>query len=302
MGLVPRNESPDALWFGIGVHEALAVWYKSGRQRGVQPATTFAKWCGEEERYISANYSDRDKEWFDKPKFENAKELGIAMLKGYVETYGKDSDWDVIAIEHPFKTRLVIDGEPFVEFWSTWDGVYRYLGDGRIYLMEHKTATQIQLAYLGLDDQAGSYLAVAEAYLKAKDILKPSEHIEGITYNYLRKSMPDERPQNADGQFLNKDGTVSKKQPPKYFVRQTVERTAAESKIQLVRMSNEVQWMNAVRSGEMPVIKNTTKDCTYCEFFTMCQLHERGGNGWEAFMRADFDQLNPYERYQGKSA
>jgi PD-(D/E)XK nuclease superfamily len=299
MGLVPRGESVDALWFGIGVHEALAQWYRPGLRRGTHPARYFTKWAGEEERYIRSNFSDRDREWFDAPKFDNALDLGTAMLEGYVDKYGKDPEWEVIDTEHPFKTRIFTSREdaPFAEFWSTWDGVYRDLRDGRLYLMEHKTATQIQTAYLPLDDQAGAYWAVAGPYLRAKGILKPDEEIEGITYNFLRKSMPDERPCNEEGQYLNKDGTVSKRQPPPYFVRHTELRVPAEQRTQLMRMADEVKWMNAVRSGEMPVIKNTTKDCTYCEFFLMCQMHEHGGNGWEELMRAEYDQLNPYERY-----
>lgn len=300
-GLVPRGDSADALWFGIGIHEALAIWYQLGLKRGRHPAAYFEEWCGEEERYIRANFADRDKEWIDGPKFENARELGINMLERYVEYYGKDQEWDVIAIEHPFRTRLKTNGEPFVEFWSTWDGVYRDLRDGQVYLMEHKTATAIQLAYLALDDQAGAYWAVADPYLRAQGILGKNERIAGITFNFLRKSMGDDRPKDEQGQYLNKDGSVSKKQPPPYFVRETVPRTPAEGRTQLQRMANEVQWMNAIRDGSMPLIKNTGKDCTYCEFFLMCQLHERGGTGWQALRDADFDQLNPYERYE-KSA
>jgi PD-(D/E)XK nuclease superfamily len=301
MGLVPRGQMADPLWFGIGIHEALAKWYGKGKRRGPHPAKTFAKWVGQEERDIRANYADRDKEWFDSPKFEDARDLGIAMLEGYVDKYGKDQNWDVIAIERQFRVLVTWDGVPIAEFWSTWDGVYRDLDDGLVKLMEHKTAAQIMLAYLDIDDQGGAYWAVAGPILRAEGVLKLNEQISEITYNFLRKSMQDERPTNDAGMYLNKDGSISKKQPPPYFIREPVERIPAEQKIQMQRLAEEVTVMNAMRDGTIPVTKSTQRDCPSCEFFLMCKTHEHGGNGWEAIMRADFNQANPYGRYE-KSA
>jgi len=298
MGLIPKGESPDALWFGIGVHIALAEWYKLGLKRGPHPAKTFAEWCGEEEREIRASYGDRDSEWYDEPKFEDARDLGIAMLEGYVDEYGKDPTWDVIAIEQQFRITLMRAGVPIAEFWSTFDGVYRDLADrGKIKLMEHKTTRAIQPAYLALDDQGGAYWAVAGYLLRKNGILKPGEDIAEITYNFLRKAQPDPRERNAEGAYLNLDGSVSKKQPPPLFAREPVERHPAEQKRQLERLSDEVAVMNAMRSGELPITKSTTKDCTFCEFFVMCQLHERGGDKWQSLQRSEYYQRNPYDRY-----
>lgn len=294
MGLIPIGESIDALWFGIGIHEALALWYREGKKRGPHPAKTFAEWCGEEERWIRAS----TEEWDDEAKYEDARELGIAMLEGYVDKYGKDSNWYVISTERSFKIRLRDrEGNVIVEFWSTWDGVYRDENDGRIYLMEHKTASQIQTMYLTLDDQGGSYWAVATMILRAEGVLKPKETIAGITYNFLRKAMPDERPRDATGAYLNKDGSVSKRQPAPYFIRENPERFPDEQATQVERLTNEVKWMNAIRDGSLPVIKSTTKDCPFCPFFDMCVLHERGGDDWQELMRAEYVQRNPYERY-----
>jgi hypothetical protein len=302
MGLIPKGETPDALWFGIGVHEALAQWYDAGSKRGISPAVYWRNWSEGEERDIRANLPDRDREWDDKPKFEEAHELGSEMLLGYTELYGKDPQWEVLAVERQFRVLVKWHGEPIAEFWSTWDGVYYDNVDGRIKLMEHKTATQIQTAYLELDDQAGLYWAVAAPLLRDEGVLGQKDNIHEITYNFLRKSMPDDRPRDESGAYLNKDGTVSKKQPPPYFVRHAVERTAAERRSQMERLAGEVAHMNAVRRGDLPVTKSTTKDCTLCPFFTMCKIHERGGKAWEHIMRADYDQIYPYERYNKSAA
>lgn len=294
MGLVPKGQTPDALWFGIGVHLSLASWYGKGKKRGPHPAETFALWSAGEERDIRAQHADRNSEWYDEAKFLDARELGVSMLEGYVAKYDKDQGLFVVAIEQQFRIAVTSQGEKVAVFGSTFDGVVRDLADGRIYLFEHKTAGQISLAYLELDDQAGAYWAVANAVLRAQGLIGPSEFISGILYNFLRKSLEDPRPVNSDGQRLNLDGGVSKKQPPDRYVRHIVERSPAEQRTQLERMADEVVVMNAMRSGEIPVFKNTTRDCTWCEFFTMCTLHERGGESWKTVMKADFRVEDPY--------
>jgi len=303
-GLVKRGEAPDALWFGIGVHEALAAWYLKGERRGPHPAETFDTWVGEEIRFIRASMAERDTEWYDEPQYEDARSLGVAMLQGYVEKYGRDSDWDVIAIETPFRVRITRQGRPIGRFWSTFDGVYRDLSDGLVYLMEHKTAASIDTAYLEIDDQGGSYFAVATQLLRARGILGPTEHIAGITYNYLRKSMPDDRPVNELGQSLNQDGSVSKRQPVPQFVRQVVERAPSEVRTQMARMADEVAVMNAVREGVIPLTKTPTKMCPrMCEFWDLCGLHERGSTrAIEAMKNSTFHSDDPYNRYRKSSS
>src|SRR5579872_1493682 len=241
MGLVvPDGLMSDHLWLGIGVHEALAQWYKKGKRRGRHPAQFFDEWAGDDIRYIRTYMDDEHREWYDEPKYEDAHELGFAMLENYVEEYGKDSDWEVLATEQPFKVKISRQGQPLAYFASRFDGVIRSAEDGQVYLLEHKTAGSIRTAYLDLDDQAGAYWAVASSVLREKGILGPKENIAGIIYNFLRKWMGDDRPQDEHGNYLNKDGSVSKKQPPPAFQRETVTRSPAESRTQMERLAAEV--------------------------------------------------------------
>jgi len=291
MGYRQRSPQADALWFGIGVHEALAQWYLKGKKRGPHPADTFEEWAGEEINF-ARTYLD---ETFDEPVWVDAKELGIAMLEQYIAYYGRDSQWEVIATEQEFRVRIMHDRTPLAYFASRWDGVVRDLSDGNIYLAEHKTASQIVTAYLELDDQGGSYWAVASQLLQRQGILRPDEHIAGIIYNFLRKALPDERPQNADGMYLNKDNSVSKRQPPPAFVRTVVERSPKEQNTQLTRIADEVAVMNAVRHGTIPITKTPTKDCPRCPFWIPCTLHERGNkHAFDEVMKNNYRQENPY--------
>jgi hypothetical protein len=297
-GLVPNGEVADALWFGTGVHLALADWYELGYKRGPHPADTFATWAGDELREIRASLTEKDHEWYDEPKYLDAVELGVAMLEAYVDKYGKDRNWKIIAIEQPFRVKVTSHGKAIAWFLSTFDGVMRDKSDGRIYLIEHKTAAQIDLAYLELDDQAGAYWAVATAVLRGMKILKPDEEIAGIVYNFLRKSLPDDRPVNEEGLRLNQDGKVSKRQPPPAFVRHTVERSGGELKSQMLRLADEVTWMNAMRDGSLPVLKFTGRHCArFCDYFDMCKLHEKGGDAWLELAESLYTRRSPYDRY-----
>jgi PD-(D/E)XK nuclease superfamily len=295
MGLTTRGESADALWFGIGVHEALAAWYLKGKKRGPHPADTFDAWCGDQIRHVRAAFTDRDREWYDEPLFLDARELGVAMLEEYIKKYGRDEHLYILAIEQPFLVTIKDDGVPVVKFGSRFDGVARdESADDAVVLLEHKTAAQIQLAYLEIDDQAGAYWAVATQVLRAQKLIGKDDSLSGILYNFLRKSMPDDRPKNELGESLNKNGTISKRQPTPAFVRELVERSPKEIAAQLQNIADEVSVMNRVRSGDLPILKSRTRDCTWCQFFAMCRLHDRGNSAWRELAKSEYTQRDPY--------
>jgi hypothetical protein len=293
-GLVPKGTPATPLWFGTGIHEALAQWYRPGLERGIHPADFWLDWV--EDEYV------------------NAKELGEAMLVGYVDKYDIDETWDVIGTEEPFQinipnripdlaTALSDKRDILAIYAGTFDGVYRDLIDGAIWLMEHKTAKTISLRHLPLDDQAGSYWAVASRILQARGILRKGDRIEGIMYNFLRKALPDSRPVNEEGQHLNKNGSVSKSQPSPLFVREPVYRDRRERATQLRRIQDEALEMDIARSQPDRIIKNPTSDCSWdCSFYDMCLLHEKGDGSWEDYRDAMFEVRDPYADHRKSAA
>ena len=208
-GLVPIGRMSDALWFGTGVHLALAKWYCGpGFKRGPVPAETFAAWSAGEIRYIkSSNTLGTGAVSYIEEKLVPAQQLGAVLLDRYVDHYGYDDDWDVIDPERSGQVDIMDPDWPdkllAIYAW-TWDLLYRSATTGRIWLGEHKTAKSIRLDYLPLDDQAGAYWAMAGPYLRNEGLIGKRERIAGITYNFLRKSLPDDRPRNADGHYCNK--------------------------------------------------------------------------------------------------
>ena len=195
-GLRPKRE-PVPFWFGTAVHESLAAWYIPGTQRGPHPAETFDTLL-EGER-LTLIFDDESE-----AKYVDSRAMGIDMLTHYVEVYGDEPNKEYIAPE--FKGAVILNRPavtlfgkhyPVQKRWMryhfTYDGVYRDLATGEIWLDEHKTAASIWGDFLPLDDQAGSYYALAQARLERAGILKPGEEIAGIMYNFLRKALRDTR-------------------------------------------------------------------------------------------------------------
>lgn len=341
--------SKPALWFGTAVHESLAEWYQQGTTRGAHPAETILKVLDPMRKIIV-----RDEE--DEVKFVQAQELGVQMMNRYVDNYGTDPSWDVIATEQTFQVWIPHPKRTgrWMRYVGTADGVYRDLDTGEIKLMEHKTASSISTSHLGLDDQAGSYWAIMNGKLRKMGVLGKRESIAGITYNILRKALNDERPQNADGLYTNKpikkhyvDAIVSREgfphedlpgetwtslgkwsiedlkaqtdkwgitvfgepsasQPPPYFERLDVYRSAAERKTMITRIQNEGLHMEAIRTGALPLYKTPSQSgflaCTSCEFFRLCQMHESGEEYFEDYKAAEFITRDPYEDHRNKKS
>lgn len=216
-GLRPK-ETPKALWFGSAIHEALAEYYQPGFKRSKDYIDKFREYADMEGEYIRTNVGAIDEEaWVD------ARNLGEQMLINYHKHYGGDKNWDVIGTEQPFAVRIptipkdlredeitplhrrLADqvGSYFI-LNGTLDGNYRDKDDKRIKLMEHKTAATISTRHLPMDNQAGTYWMASATVGRSAGWLGAKENISGITYNFLRKALADERPKDAQGYATNK--------------------------------------------------------------------------------------------------
>jgi hypothetical protein len=214
-GLKPRGSDRTPLWFGTGVHLGLAEWYIPGAKRGVHPAETFANYAKDSLHTIKLQDATDEAV----AEYEDGAALGEILLNAYVEHWGRDESWDFIQAEKAFSIDVPWPGNDrqglydvseltpadlLLVYKGTWDGVYRDLEDGKIKLLETKTAAQISTSHLSLDDQAGSYWAIASHSLREEGLIGSKERIHGITYNFLRKGKPDERPKDAEGYACNK--------------------------------------------------------------------------------------------------
>jgi hypothetical protein len=290
---------------------ALAGWYIPGIKRGVHPAKTFAKAYDAE---IARNEEIFGFRVGDDEKWENARDLGIAMMNNYVDEYGQDSEWKVIATEMPFKVlvhhEVRIDEWPHsrVEPWFYYvgivDGVWEHRVSHDLWIPDHKSTAGIgdsKLNYLQVDDQAGSYWSWGVDYLREVGILKPKQQLAGMLYNFLRKAMPDERPSkivNGKRMYLNLDGSVSKKQPSPYFLRQPIYRDEFDREEAKRRALVDFRRTELFRSGELEMTKNPGMfTCPTCAMRDACELHETG-NDWEGFLNQTTKSWDPYAEHE----
>jgi len=357
-GLTTKSIRPGALWFGIGIHLALQERYKyKGLRRGKDVLKVWRDYVGEEIAFVNTtNYEDADPNVAPEQEWVEAQALGEAMLGAYLDKYGKDERWHVISAEQTFEIPIPrpmsaserrtnssaqrIARIPLVYYNGTFDLVAldaEAEEENSLLLWDHKTAKQITTSHLSLDDQAGAYWAIASDVLAHQGLIKPGMKLDGILYNFLRKTIPDDRPTNVDGEATNKPtkqqyiaafpkdvqdwaqdkkttladlvrmaneygiivlGDVSKTQPTPMFVRETVVRTRNERRTQIQRIQGEALLAEKYRTRELPLIKNPTKDCSWdCSFFSMCELHEAGGD-WQEYRDAVYKKTDPYANHR----
>lgn len=287
--LKPKATKP-ALKFGDLIHQALAIYYPPGKVRGPNPADTLIDlWESHAENLVWV-YTEEDER-------ENALDLGVEMLNGYVEWAAPlDGQYEIIAPEQGFQVDVFDDkGNYLFTYVGTLDAIIREIRTKRIGFMEHKTTRSLPIdLFLPLDEQGGSYWTFAPEWLRAQKILKPGEDMDFILYNELKKSRPDLRPKNEHGESLNQNGTVSKRQPKPLFNREIIYRNAHARQMTKDRVIDQVAEMFKVRAGEMALLKSPSKDCKFCPYKEMCELHENGAD-WEGYRDAMFEKWEPYE-------
>lgn len=282
-GLTPKAKSFGALDLGTWAHTGMENWYVPGGIRQGVLADHFND---------AANTSIADAERAGAPdhQIEKAEELaalGEAMCKSYEAHYGQDEDLEVIGTEIPLEFTFPDHrGRLAAKHLLKPDAIVLVKSTGKIWVWENKTATSIQTEHLVIDDQARPYGAMAERALKEKGIIGRKDAIEGVMYNFLRKAFPDERKRDAAGKALNRDGSVSKKQPAPLFLRHPVYMTTEAKRVTLSRLRSETLRITAVaqevRSGMIDpadIPKTPHKSCPrFCDYFTMCHVEEGGGN------------------------
>lgn len=294
-GLVPKAKRFGALDLGTWVHAALADWYLPGTERGGNLADLVMHHSG---MAIAAAQRDGAPD-YQIEKAEELQALATAMAEAYQAHYGNDLGVRVIAAELPLEFTFPEFNRSKVIHRLKPDLIYVDNSDD-VWLMETKTATAIRTEHLAIDDQARPYGAMAARALQNLGLLR-GRRFRGIMYNFLRKALPDEREQNEQGQYLNKNGTVSARQPPAQFVRHPVVLTAKARAVTLHR----IRWETAkiatttklLKSGEITgsaLDKTPHHSCSkFCDYFTMCTMEENGLDIRE-FMKSQYIVKDPY--------
>jgi len=245
----------------------------------------------------------RKDEDFGSPSYLDPLLFGVDILEHYIDTYGKDARYKIIKPEQAFQLDIhhPRNGRYLFTYVSQMDAVVQDLNTGKLGLFEHKTSASTSPfgAPLTLDEQANSYWTFGTMWLHATGQLKPDQDLDFMLYNFIRKAMRDTRPKNSEGLHLNKDGSVSKKQPAPFFRRETVMRGQPEREVVFRRTLNEFREMQMVREGKLAVYKNPGKHCGFCPFRDPCEVHEVGSD-YQAILDNMYTQWNPYAEHEDR--
>lgn len=312
LGLVPRNTRQDARWFGTGIHLVLAEYYtppgRDGFTRGRHPLETWEEFCAGQNAILKAgDYYDDDAEY----EFVQAKDLGESMLTEYLANYGDDSHWEVLMPETRFEAnipftrdqirrgvpeKLLMDDKTITKIVGTFDMpvIDHSFPKPRVMVVDHKTTNKREnTKHLMKDDQAGTYIAVGTGYLRHLKLIDQNEAIDGMIFNYLRKAKAPDKPRNAAGQVLNKDGSVSKVQPAPLFWREQVMRGKVNRMRQIRRIAEDAEAMAYARQGDVPILKSPGEHCNWCDFSDLCDIDENGDD-FDGFVEAVFKRQDQY--------
>jgi len=316
--LKPKSDIPP-LRFGSLIHMALADYYKKGVKRGPNPAERFLHHYDEEAK-AQGEFGFRVDDLEQDEVWAEARELGYAMLTHYIDHYGRDDEWEVLVTEQPFQQLVhkpwTVDpnhpaaaqqnAEPWFWYVGTLDLIIRNRRTKKIHIVDHKTAKTINVMYLSLDSQATGYWTFGLDWIYANRLLQPLEKPAGMIYNHLRKAFPDEREKDADGFSLNKDGSVSKKQPAPFFTRTEIWRDINERAAAREQVLAEFDDMERVRlegrqtDGSPPEsgYKNQGQfTCPGCWCFDFCELHEIGAD-WQQMREHASKTWDPYDAHE----
>jgi hypothetical protein len=271
----------------------MAEWYIPGTKRGTHPAKTFQAWHTANKRQFS--------QWDEQGNKIDALELGLAMAEGYVDHFGLEKHIEIIAPEMSIQIDVLDEnGKYLCTFVCQIDVVYRNKANKRIGIIEHKTAKQIPNMKInsGYGDQGMAYLWAARLELLRLGILKPGQEIDHVMFNVARKALPDDRPKDKDGYCLNKDGTISKRQPSPLFIREPLDVGGNQLAEIDGRIRQEAKEVIAARKNDFDIYKNPMEDCDrYCAFKVPCELHSIGAD-YESVLDYEFKPWNPYDAHE----
>ena len=248
-----RARQPNInLWFGIGIHEALEAYYDPKRQE--DPVEAFLAWADKE-------IDQADPIWVDAAQeMLQHRELGRAMLKGYLEEYDGKDDFDVIEVEKTIQARLLDpqtgDPSPYT-LTARLDGLVRDHKTGRLFSLEHKTyRNTTSEKFLNIDHQMTAQVALGQHLAGTMGL---DEEVVGVLYNGLRKAQP---------------GPRASKVP--FFHREKFFRTERQIDVFLHRAFWQIHEFS---QPDFPIYPQPdAQRCGWCDFAEPCHAYQTGGD------------------------
>lgn len=247
-GLRP-TATPNALALGEVMHEALATLYdpdEIDQLQRVENAHALYDAAIEREAQTAA----------DSERFQKEATMGKQMLSYYIDEIMPTDDFTVLETERKVRLRLInpATGKPtHTQFIGYVDAIVKRKDTGAVYAREFKTAGDLRVDHLILDDQVTDYLWA---------LRQDGVPVVGVMYDILRKIDP-----------------YSSRSKPPYNYREYIYRSDAEIDERGRELLAEVEAIRAMRSRGF-YYRNPTRDCSWdCPFRSLCIAELGNGDG-----------------------
>lgn len=297
-GNLGPKEAQNPLWFGTGMHFALEDYH--GYNIYGSPAEAFKAYC-------TATYSLKQHVAIP-AMFHELRTLGIGMMEYYslwlserdtYKTYWHEGVPQVEVrahVEIPFDIQKKFPGAPYDKavYSVTIDRVVED-SDGWLWLVDYKSAKQIQTLHFATDPQIGAYYWVAEYIYNRpvrgflyqqhrKDVPQEpritslgrvsTDKRQLVTHASYRKALVNifgpnvEKWPNENLLFLNELAREEDPDKDKFIRRDKIYRNEASFQSEGTKILMEVEDM---LNPNLPLYPNPTRDCAYmCPFMHAC--------------------------------
>lgn len=268
------DEKSPALVLGSLVHKSLETFYslenrdKSLEERAAEAMRVYDdQVASEADRVLGAGG--------DQERFDKDSHMGRQMLRYYYEEVAPNDDFIPVASELKIETRIKnLNGK------SSWCNFIGYVDaiverEGRLYILEHKTARNLDTKHLITDSQVTQYIWA---------LRQMGYDVCGVYYNILRKCDP-----------------YSSRTKAPYHYREAVFRN--DSEIEECGRQLYLNYIAMKQCKQYSYFTNPTRDCSWdCEFRPLCiaemegeMSHEdlvelAGVNGFHQKSASDFDK------------
>lgn len=191
------------------------------------------------------------------------------MVSGYEKLYGKEyaDDWELINAEEEFCVKFFeLDGWEFYQMGKK-DKKIRLKIDGKPYLVEHKSASQISASYINKlprDQQTLTY-----SWADSKDY--PDDPAIGVIYDVVKKPSIRQKKTETRQEFLKRIEALYIDSPEKYFFRETLRYN--QKRLDKFEKNLKILATHMKECIEDPK-KNVYKSYGACDDFGGCQYKD----------------------------
>jgi RecB family exonuclease len=301
-GYRPKKQN-GKLFFGQLFHKFAEELYRTGQSDLAHKA-------------MMELYEETDTSKMEQVELDEIISMAIMVTGNYIHKWwGNDSEWEILEVEYEFTITL----DENIEYTGTIDLIFRNKRTGKVWFMDHKTTTSLDLyeSNARMDRQISRYWWALK---------KLGYDVAGFIYNIILKDFPVEPKVLKSGKLStakNQNTTYEiyletikvmgqlpeeymdyleylENNPREYFRRVVVTRNEQElasamyefyyQALEAESVKKQYVERDSLPAGATRVYRNITRDCSWdCPFKDVCKA-ELDGSNIEYLLNIGFDK------------